>query len=164
MEALIRQATVNDARQIAAVMNSVIAEGGYTLFDRPFSETEERKFILSLGSRSALHVAVLGVGIVGVQSVDLFSTVARSLQHVATIGTWLRQDFRGRGIGRLLARESFNFAQGQGYRKIVIQVLACNERALVFYGRLGFSEIGIAKQHVQLAGTFHDEIYMEKLL
>jgi len=45
---VIRKATVNDAGQVADVMNAVIAEGKYTLLDRPFSEEEERAFILSL--------------------------------------------------------------------------------------------------------------------
>jgi len=161
---VIRQATLNDAEQVADVMNSVIAEGKYTAFDRPFSEEEERDFIRSLGTRSALHIAEIDGKIVGVQSIDLFSTFADSVSHVATMGTWLRSDFRGHGIGRCLAAESFSFARKQGYRKVVIQVLADNERALRFYRSLGFRDIGLAKEHVRLANGFHDEVYLEKEL
>ena len=161
---VIRRATVNDAKQVADVMNSVIAEGRYTAFDRPFSEEEERDFICSLGTRSALHIAEIDGKIVGVQSIDLFSTFADSVSHVATMGTWLRSDFRGHGIGRCLAAESFSFARKQGYRKVVIQVLADNERALRFYRSLGFRDIGLAKEHVRLANGFHDEVYLEKEL
>jgi GNAT superfamily N-acetyltransferase len=92
-------------------MNAVIAEGGLTLFDMPFSEDQERAFIATLGPRSALHVAVASDAIVGVHSIDLFANVSASTSHVATMGTWLRPDARGRGIGRLLAAESFAFAQ-----------------------------------------------------
>jgi ribosomal protein S18 acetylase RimI-like enzyme len=164
MKILIRKALVDDARHVADVMNSVIGEGKYTAFDRPFSEEEERGFISSLGNRSALHVAEIAGGIAGVQSIDLFTNFAASVHHVATMGTWLRADFRGRGIGRLLAEESFTFARSHGYRKIVIQVLADNERALGFYRSLGFSDIGIAREHVRLADGFHDEVYLEKYL
>jgi putative acetyltransferase len=164
MKTVIRRATVNDAKQVADVMNSVIAEGKYTAFDRPFSEEEEKDFISSLGSRSALHVADIDDKIAGVQSIDLFSAFADSVSHVATMGTWLRSDFRGRRIGRSLAEESFSFARRHGYRKVVIQVLADNERALRFYRSLGFSDIGIAREHVRLADKFHDEVYLEKLL
>jgi ribosomal protein S18 acetylase RimI-like enzyme len=159
---VIRQATVNDAKHVADVMNSVIAEGKYTAFDRPFSEEEERDFISSLSTRSALHIAEIDGNIVGVQSIDLFSTFADSVSHVATMGTWLRSAFRGRGIGRCLAEESFSFARNQGYRKVVIQVLADNDQALSFYRSLGFRDIGLAKEHVRLANKFHDEIYLEK--
>jgi L-amino acid N-acyltransferase YncA len=164
MEATVRKANVDDAEQVVAVLNAVIAEGTFTLFDRPFSTEEERNFISSLGPRSALYVAELDSEIAGVQSIDLFSNLANSIRHVATMGTWLRSDVRGRGIGRLLAAESFRFAKNNDYRKIFIHVLADNQRALRFYRSLGFSDIGVARNHVQLAGRFHDEVYLEKLL
>ena len=164
MDALVRKANVDDAEQVAAVLNAVIAEGTLTLFDRPFSVDEERNFISSLGARSVLYVAEMDGAITGVQSLDLFSNLAHSTSHVATMGTWLRGDVRGRGIGRLLATESFRFAKSNGYTKIVIHVLADNERALRFYRGLGFGDIGVARKHVRLAGRFHDEIYLEKLL
>ncbi len=164
MKFRVRQATVQDARAVSEVLNSVIAEGGLTIFDQPFTETEERRFIASLGSRSALFVGEAGDEVVGVQSLDLFSGHSASLSHVATIGTWLRSDARSRGLGRLLAEESFRFAKEQGYRKIVIQVLADNHRALRFYKKLGFAEIGVAKRHVHLDGKFHDELFLEMQL
>jgi L-amino acid N-acyltransferase YncA len=137
MKTVVRRATPDDAGQIVQVMNSVIAEGKYTIFDKPFSEEEERSFILSLGNRSALYVAEIRGEIGGVQSIDVFANFAASVRHVATMGTWLHLDFRGRGIGRLLAEESFRFARSNGYAKVVVQVLA---------------------------GIFHDEVYLEKLL
>lgn len=169
---IIRAATPADAPQVAAVMNAIIAEGHFdspdslsaghlTLFDRPFSDDEERAFISSLGPRSVLHVADVAGEIVGVQSVDSYSGLAASLRHVATMGTWLRADMRGRNIGRALAVHSFVFAKTHGYRKIVISVLASNERALRFYGRLGFTVIGVARDHVELGGIMHDEVFME---
>jgi Sortase and related acyltransferases len=164
VDALVRKATVDDAAQVAAVLNAVIAEGMLTLFDRPFSTEDEMNFISSLDTRSALYVAEIDREIAGVQSIDLFSSLAGSTSHVATMGTWLRGDVRGRGIGRLLATESFIFAKSNGYTKIVIQVLADNERALRFYRGLGFSNIGVARKHVRLADRFHDEVYLEKLL
>lgn len=161
---IIRQATVDDAAGVAAVMNHVIGEGQFTLFDRPFSVDDERSFLASLGARSAVFVAQDAGGIVGVQSLDLYSSLATSMSHVATMGTWLTQPARGRGIGRRLAAESFRSAELWGYRKVVIQVLAGNARALRFYSSLGFTRIGIAREHVSLNGVFHDEVLMEKHL
>ena len=160
----VRQATLDDAAAIAAVLNGVIAEGNLTIFETPFSTEAEKRFIGALGPRSALHVAENDGDILGVQSVDQLSAVSRSVDHVATIGTWLRSDARGRGIGRMLFDESVAFAGLKGYTKIVIQVLAANERALRFYRRLGFVDIGVARKHVRLSDVFHDEIYLEKLL
>jgi RimJ/RimL family protein N-acetyltransferase len=164
MDALVRKANIDDAEQVAGVLNAVIAEGMLTLFDRPFSAEDERNFISSLDTRSALYVAEIDREIAGVQSIGLFSNLAHSTSHVATMGTWLRSDVRGRGIGRLLTAESFRFAKSNNYTKIIIHVLADNKRALRFYRGLGFGDIGVARKHVRLAGTFHDEVYLEKLL
>ncbi|HEX5217592.1 MAG TPA: GNAT family N-acetyltransferase [Vicinamibacterales bacterium] len=160
----IRAARPDDAAQVAALMNAVIAEGGLTLFDRPFSVDDERRFLESLGPRSVLHVAEVDGTIAGVQSLDLYSNVAVSLAHVATMGTWLRADARGRGLGRALAQRSFVFAIAHDYSKIVITVLAGNTRARAFYESLGFDVIGIARAHVRLNSVLHDEVLMEKVL
>ncbi len=160
----IRKATEDDAEQVAAVINHVIAAGRYTIFDRPFSISEEKEFISSLSRRSVLFVAEAQSRIIGVQSLDLFSGFAASVQHVATMGTWLHRDFRGSGLGRRLAEASFGFARERDYLKIVIEVLADNDRALCFYRGLGFRDIGTAKRQVKLNGRFHDEIYLEKIL
>ena len=164
MNSLVRRATVEDAARVAEVLNAVIAEGIHTLFDSPFSEEDERRFIASLNERAALFVAEVNGEIVGVQSLDLFLNYGRSTSHVATMGTWLRREARGRGIGRSLAADSLRFATAHDYTKIVIHVLANNDAALRFYGGLGFEEIGVARKHVRLAGHFHDEIYLERHL
>lgn len=155
---------MDDAAAIAGVLNAVIAEGGLTIFDQPFSAEDERHFISNLGPRSAVYVAELNGEIIGVQSIDKFSDLGSSVGHVATMGTWLRCDARGRGIGRLLSNKSIAFARVNEYTKIVIQVLSVNERALRFYRGLGFCDIGIARKHVRLAGRFFDEVYLEMLL
>ena len=161
---IIRRATVADAPQVAAVLNAVIADGRFTLFDKPFSDAEEEAFIASLGDRAVLHVAVANELIVGVQCVDRFASYADSVSHIAHIGTWLLPERRGQGIGRRLWAESLAFARHCGYRKALIGVLAHNDQALRFYRGLGFTDIGVARDHVQLNGTFYDEIFLERAI
>jgi ribosomal protein S18 acetylase RimI-like enzyme len=161
---VIRRATVVDAPQVAAVLNAVIAEGRYTLFDKPFSNAEEEAFIASLGDRAALHVALADELIVGVQCVDRFASYADSVSHIAHIGTWLLPERRGQGIGKRLWAQSLAFARHCRYRKALISVLAHNDQALRFYRSLGFTDIGVAREHVQLNGTFYDEIFLERAI
>lgn len=161
---IIRRATVADAPQVASVLNAVIAEGRYTLFDKPFSDAEEGAFIASLGDRAALHVAVVHGVIVGVQCVDRYASYADSIGHIAHIGTWLLPGSRGQGIGKQLWAESLAFARQRAYRKALISVLAHNDQALRFYRSVGFTDIGIAREHVRLNGTFYDEIFLERAI
>jgi RimJ/RimL family protein N-acetyltransferase len=158
---VIRLATADDAPAAASVMNAVIAERQYTLFDRPFSVDDERAFIASLGDRQALFMAEVDGRAVGLQSIDLFFPLAASMRHVGTIGTWLLPDVRGRGLGRRMARRSLAFARDRGYEKFVIWVIASNRRARRFYEGLGFREIGVARRHVRLDDTMHDEVFLE---
>ena len=166
METVIRRAAPDDAAAVASVLNSVIREGRHTALTKPFTEGEERAFIAGLGDRSALFVAEVDGGIVGIQSIDpdAAARYTDSMRHVATVGTWIRADVRGTGIGRRLAEASLAFARAKAYRKIAIQVLADNERALRFYGGLGFERVGVARDHVRLRDGFRDVVYLEKLL
>lgn len=159
----IRRAAEADAAPVAAVLNGVIAEG-LTLFDERFTVDAERAFIASLGPRSLLHVADVEGRIVGVQSLDRYSNWAESLRHVATMGTWLSGDARGRGIGRALAIETLAAARALAYSKVVVTVLYDNHRALRFYRALGFQTIGVARQHVRRGDTLFDEVFLELLL
>ena len=166
MEPIIRKAVPEDAKSVAAVINSIISEGKYTALTNPFTEEEERAFIAGLCDRSALFVAEVDGEIVGVQVIepDALAQYTDSMQHVATIGTWIHANFRGLQIGRLLAETSFTFAHAKAFKKIAIQVIADNTRALRFYGKLGFEKIGTAKKHVKLEGGFCDVCYLEKFL
>jgi RimJ/RimL family protein N-acetyltransferase len=162
MAITIRAAGPPDAAGAARVLNAVIAEGDFTIFDRPFSVDEERRFIEGLGPREVLHIAIENDEIVGVQVLGRFSTVTESTRHVATMGTWIAASHRRRGVGRALADASFLFAREAGYRKIVIYVLGDNDRSLSFYKGLGFGEIGTARAHVLLNGEFKDEVFLER--
>ena len=146
------------------MLNGVIAEGGYTIFERPFSVEQERAFLSALGPRDVVHVAIVEGEVVGVQSVSRFSMMSDALSHVATMGTWIDASHRGGGLGRALAEASLRFAIEHDYSKILIYVLARNERALAFYRSLGFTAIGTARNQVRLGGSLMDEVFLEKHL
>ena len=165
-EPVIRKATPDDAEAVASVLNTVILEEEHTALTHPFTVEEERAFIEGLSDRSALFVAEVDGRVAGIQSIepDASARYTDSMRHVATVGTWVHARFRGRRIGRLLAGASFAFAQVKDYSKIAIQVLADNQRALRFYGSLGFERVGVAQGHVRLKGRFRDVVYLEKFL
>ena len=166
VEVNVRKAIPDDAQAVASVLNSVILEGQYTAFTNTFTEDDERVFIKGLCARSTMFVAEVDTQIVGIQVIepDGLAQYTDSMRHIATIGTWIQENFRGHKIGRLLAEASFRFARAKNYVKIAIQVIANNTRALRFYGNLGFEKIGIAKKHVKFEDRFCDVFFLEKFL
>jgi ribosomal protein S18 acetylase RimI-like enzyme len=83
------------------------------------------------------------------------------MDHVAHFGTYVRAEFRGRGIGRRLAEATFQFARSRGYEKSVVYVLAHNEGGLAYYQSLGFKKRGVLTGQTKIDGTYYDEVFME---
>jgi L-amino acid N-acyltransferase YncA len=163
----VRRDDLEDAAGVAAVLNSVIAEGRYTALAGHWTPEEELAFLRSfLGPRGAsrrseLFVAEVQERIVGWQCIEPFVSYTPTMAHVAHFGTYVQADFRSRGIGRQLAAASFEFARAHGYRKAVIYVLAHNEGGLAYYRSLGFEARGTLTGQTCIDGVYYDEVFME---
>jgi ribosomal protein S18 acetylase RimI-like enzyme len=161
----VRRATADDAAGIAAVLSAVVAERVHSAIDRAWSTDEERRFLETLTSRQAIHVAVADASaIIGLQILDLWSSGLESMAHVGQLGTFLLPGHRGRGIGRQLWLASAPVAREAGYRKLVVQVRASNAHARGYYRGLGFAECGRLTRQVVIDGLEDDEIIMELFL
>jgi RimJ/RimL family protein N-acetyltransferase len=159
---LIRQASGEDASGIVGVLEVIAAERIHSAIERVWSIDQERRYIESLSSREVFHVAADAThGIVGFQSLDLWSPLLSSMAHVGQIGTFLLPEWRGMGVGRRLWSVTHSFARTVGYRKLVIQVRASNANALAFYRCLGFCRCGRLRRQVIIDGVEDDEIMME---
>ena len=125
----VRRASVDDAGAIAKVLSQVVAERVHSAIDKAWAADEQRRYLQQLSPREACHVAIAGSDeVVGYQSLDLYSPVLGALAHVGQIGTFLLPAWRRQGVGHALFRETSLFAASVGYRKLVIQVRASNER------------------------------------
>jgi GNAT superfamily N-acetyltransferase len=151
-----------DAAGIVTVLETIAAERIHSAIDRVWSIEQERRYLDSLSQREVLHVAVDGAqGIVGLQSLDLWSPLLTSMAHVGQIGTFLLPQWRGLGVGRQLWSATESFARVAGYRKLAIQVRASNHAAQSFYRNLGFQECGRLTGQVIIDGVEEDEVLME---
>jgi ribosomal protein S18 acetylase RimI-like enzyme len=161
----IRKAVAGDAGGMVAVMERITEERIHSAIDRPWTVDEQRRYLESLSSREACHIALARSGaIVGYQSLDLYAPLLPSMAHVGQLGTFLAPDWRRRGIGRALFQATTTFARSCGYRKFVIQVRASNDAARSFYQGLGFIECGRFARQVTIDGLEDDEILMEHFL
>ena len=159
---LVRRAAPSDAPDVVRVLEAVVAERIHSAIDHAWTVEQETRYLESLTPREAFHVAVDGgAGIVGFQSLDLWSSVLSSMAHVGQVGTFLLPEWRGRGVGRQLWSETETFARAAGYQKLAIQVRASNTVAQAFYRRLGFRECGRLTRQVIIDGIEDDEVLME---
>ena len=96
-------------------------------------------------------VAVEGGEAVGVVGLRRFSGKICELKRM-----YVRPEFRGRGIGRLLAMRAIKEAREIGYSRMRLDTLSRLSEAVSLYESLGFKEIGAYR-----ANPNKGVIYME---
>jgi len=166
VDLLIRPVRLDDAEEVARILNAAIADGRYTVLDTPLSVEAEREFIASFPQRGVFHVAECRPGgrIVGFQDVSPFATYTTAFDHVGVIGTFVDLDWRGQGIGRRLSEATIAAAVAKGYEKLFTYVRADNPAALAFYQAMGFRIVGTAQRQAKINGRYVDEVIIERFL
>jgi L-amino acid N-acyltransferase YncA len=82
-------------------------------------------------------------------------------RHLGEIVLLINPDFRGIGLGSLLANELFSIARELGLQKIVARMASEQRGALQVFERLGFrAEALLADYVIDRAGRTHDLIVM----
>jgi RimJ/RimL family protein N-acetyltransferase len=161
----IRRGTTDDAASIVAVLQQIVAEKSHSAIDYPFTLEQEREYLGSLSTRESVFLAETpDRRVVGFQSLDQWTKLFHSMDHVGQLGTFVLKEWRGRGIGKQLAVQTLAFARSGDYEKLVIYVRASNTGAQVFYAGLGFVPCGRLARQVKIDGQHDDEIVMEMFL
>jgi RimJ/RimL family protein N-acetyltransferase len=118
-----------------------------------------------MSSREGIFLAeTTEQNVIGFQSLDQWTKLYHSMDHVGQLGTFVLPEWRGKGTGQRLAAHTLGFARSVGYEKLVIYVRARNTGAQTFYGRVGFVPCGRLFRHVKIDGDYDDEIIMEMML
>lgn len=85
-------------------------------------------------------------------------------RHQVEFGVGVLEAFWGYGIGRQLLLESINWADASGSRKMTLQVLATNSKAITLYQNNGFEVEGRLKQDKLLSdGNYYDTVLMGRI-
>ena len=128
-----RIAHADDAAAIADVIQEVVEGPNPVVFDRPWSEDEVSTWLRRLGDSGGIYVAVDDGHVIGFSALD-YNT---RQPEMATLGVWLRSQWRRRGIGTVLAEYLLSHARDQGFQRVVGSVPDNNEAALSFLSAIG---------------------------
>ena len=160
----IRDVRIEDAEDIAAILNPIIAARCYTSLDTPVTVEQEREFIRKFPGRGIFHVAVDATSnrIAGFQDVSPFADFTHAFDHVGVIGTYVDLDRRRQGIAGRLFAATYVAARQKGYEKFFSYVRADNHPGLQTYLRQGFRVVGTAERHAKVDGRYIDEVLIER--
>ena len=159
----IRRATAADLESICLIYNQGIHDRVATLDEDEKSTEEIADWFAEHDERYVVLVLTEDSAIVGWASLNRFSGRCAHAA-IADLSVYVRRDRRGLGIGLALLAAIERAARAAGFKKIVLHALAGNERGKRLYGKSGFREVGIFREHGALDGIYVDVLAMEKLL
>lgn len=136
MSIQVRKATSLDTRQMARLLNEIIAEGGTTALTRPVVGQDIADWMQS--DKSAWHVAIDEEGeVLGFQWINPASYLP---PEAADIATFVKIGKTGLGIGSSLFDATRAAARALGYDWINANIRADNEGGLIYYQSRGFRD------------------------
>jgi RimJ/RimL family protein N-acetyltransferase len=158
--AVIRPATGSDAASFLDLYRAVAAEGVFIRTERVSGGVRafRRRLRRSWTEREANLVATAGGRVVG--SLGIVREDHPATRHVATLGMFVADGWRGRGIGTALLTEAVRWAGSVGVEKIELSVYPRNTAAIGLYRRFGFVREGTLVRHSKKSYGYEDEVLM----
>lgn len=160
----VRSANAQDAAELSALRLQIDGEtenldrekGEGYIDPQGFERIIDRD---SVSPRNLFLVVVVQDRIVGFSRCE--GVYLKRSAHKVEFGVCVLQEFWGYGIGKNLLQESISWADANGIRKIMLNVLETNEKAIQLYKSLGFEIEGVLKQDKLLAdGMYYNTIMM----
>ncbi len=144
----IRRAGPLDARAMADLLNSIIAQGGTTAITEPVTAQTLQDWMQSQADKSAWHLAEDEAGmLLGFQ---FFAPRDGLPPEACNIATFVQVGQTGLGIGSRLFEASRTAARALGYAWINATIRADNSGGLAYYQSRGFEDRA-RDDHVRLA-------------
>ena len=135
----VRDATRDDAADLAALLNAVIAQGGTTALEDPYTPEHLAEAYLVGPSVICCFVAIDTAS----GRVEGFQTLGRYAElpaDVGDIGTFARLGGNQRGVGSALFAATCERARQLGLAALNATIRADNAGGLAFYGKMGFED------------------------
>lgn len=156
MELRVRPAERADAPALTDLLNEIIAAGGTTAYEVPFTpEYFAEKHIDGPGVITSVMAEGPAGRAMGFQILLRDATLPAGW---GDIGTFARKGSTARGIGSALFAATCDAARAAGLTTLNAQIRADNTGGLAFYARIGFADYAVARG-VRLAdGTPVDRI------
>jgi L-amino acid N-acyltransferase YncA len=153
---IVRPVTAADAATLADLINAIIARGGTTALQQPFTaETLDRTYLTG-PDVLCCHVASADDGqLLGFQTLGRYPGLP---DDVGDIGTFTQVGGTQRGVGSALFAATVARARQLGLVAINATIRADNSGGLTFYSRMGFVDHDVIAGVPLVDGTPVDRI------
>jgi L-amino acid N-acyltransferase YncA len=158
----IRKATLADLKAITDLYNQAILNTVATFDTNPKTLDEQKLWFEKHGPKYPVLVAEQDKIIVGWASLSLWSDRC-AYADTAEISAYVREDYRGKGIGRKLTEAILKAGQYVGLHTVIARMVEGNGASIHIAESLGFEHIGVMKEVGRKFGRLLD-VYLMQLI
>lgn len=157
----LRQATVADAKQLLSIYAPYVTDTTVTFeYDVPSKENFSDRISSTL-QIFPYYVAIANGEIVGYAYASPFRT-RTAYNWVVETTIYIKQDFRGSGIGSMLYSALEKTLKEQGILTMIACIAYPNPPSIAFHERTGFTKVGHFSKSGYKLGQWVDVVWMEK--
>jgi len=139
---LIRKATFNDVKAITTIYNEAILTTTAT-FDTEIKTEENRmEWLRSHGEKYTVVVAEWDGQVVGFASLSKWSDRC-AYTDTAELSVYVRQDFRGKGIGKKLIEDIVMIGENIGIHSVLARITEGNSHSIYLHESVGFFHVSV---------------------
>ncbi|AJY75487.1 arsinothricin resistance N-acetyltransferase ArsN1 family A [Paenibacillus beijingensis] len=164
MNIQISKAALGDAEAVTEIYNQGIAERASTFETKQKTVEEITDWIRGQGERYPILTAHNEHHhVVGWASISSYSP-RDCYRGVGVFSIYLRDGYRGQGIGKKLLQALTEEAERIGYWKLTSRIFQFNAASQNLCRSCGFREVGIYEKHSKLDGRWIDCVIVEKII
>jgi L-amino acid N-acyltransferase len=160
---LVRPAAAADGAAIAAIWNREVRETASTTDTEERSLEAQQAWLAAHGPRHPVVVAVAGDEVVAFGALAPYRAKP-SYAYTVENSVYVRDGWRGRGLGGLVLERLLDLARQLGHRSVIARVTAVNAPSLALHERHGFARVGLERQVACKHGMWLDVVTLQRLL
>ena len=159
---IVRRAMLKDLGGITEIYNEAILKTVATFDTSPKTVEEQKPWFESHDSKHPILVAEQGGKIVGWASLSRWSDRC-AYSDTAEISVYVKEEHRGKGIGKRLMQEILAQGQEGGLHTVVARIAESNEASVRLHEAFGFEHVGTMKEVGKKFGKLLDVHIMQKI-
>jgi L-amino acid N-acyltransferase YncA len=163
MAAVIRAAVPDDSEAIAAIWNHEVLHTSATTDTEPRTHEAQQAWLAGHGPRHPVIVTVEGGEVVAFGALSPYRPKP-SYAWTAENSVYVRDGWRGKGLGGALLDRLLVLAQAHGHRSVIARITGSNEGSLAVHERRGFVRVGHERRVAFKHGIWHDVVTLQRIL
>ncbi len=159
----LRAATVDDLTAINEIFNHYVERSDFIWALAPIGAAERARWFDEHGPAHPILVADDGEAVVGWGSLSRFHPrggYARTVED----SVFVRSDRERRGIGAALLGALLHEAERLGHHAVLASIDAAHEPSLALHRRFGFVPVAHFREVGRKGGSWHDLVFLQRLL